>query len=81
MDKSQEHIIDAIQTIVIIIAVPLGVIPLIQELFDARQGALFRTIFNEPTGNAQWIIPLAVIVVAAAIVIAVEELPKRRGER
>lgn len=72
--------LNRIQTIVVTAAVSLGVIPRIQSIFDRRQSGRFRFVFNEPTGNAQWIIPIAVIAIAAVIVTAVEELPKRRGE-
>lgn len=79
MDGDQKQLINGIQTIVIIVVIPLAIIPLIQKIIGARQGGLFRLLFNEPVGSAQWIIPIALIAAAAVIVIAVEELPKRGG--
>lgn len=80
MDENLKHFVNRIQAVVVIAAVSLGVIPLIQSVFGRRQSGPFRFVFNEPTKNLQWIIPIAVIVAATAIVIAVEELPKRHGE-
>lgn len=79
MNDQRKQVVNAIQTVVILIAVPLGVIPLVQAVFDFDQGGIFRFVFSDPTGNTRWVIPSIVVVVAAVIVIADEELPKRGG--
>lgn len=78
MKDDQKQLISVIQTIIVVIAIPLGVLPLIRQVFSSGPGRVFDWVFREPTGNAAWIIPVAVIILSAIVVIAIEELPKRR---
>lgn len=81
MKDDQKQLISVIQTIIIVvIAIPLGVLPLVRQLFSFGPGRLFDWVFREPTDNAAWIIPVAVIILSGIVVIAIEELPKRRTE-
>lgn len=79
MKDDQKQLINVIQTIVVIvIAIPLGVLPLVRQIFGAGPGGLFDRVFREPTGNADWIIAVSVILLSAIVMIAIEEIPKRR---
>lgn len=77
MENDQKRLSDGLQTLVVLLAIPLGLIPLIQKIFGSQQSGLFRFIFNEPMGNAQWIVPVAVIAGAAVLIMAIEELLKQ----
>ena len=78
MNDDEKRFISGIQTlIIIVIAIPLGVVPLVQQIFGSGPGRIFDRVFREPSGNAEWIIPIVVIVLSGIVVIAIEELPKR----
>lgn len=72
-----EKSIDTLQGLVVLLAIPLGVIPLGQRLFDAEQGFVFRKLFGELTDPVAWVVPLAVLGVAALVVTLLEVYKKR----
>ncbi|WP_072485342.1 hypothetical protein OH786_35795 (plasmid) [Streptomyces atratus] len=67
-----------VQTVAVLAAIPLGVIPLVQYLASSDHGRLFRALFGEQTGSMALLLPGLVIAVAVVIV-GVAEVGKKRG--
>lgn len=70
--------IDTLQGLCVLLAIPLGVIPLGQRLFDAEQGFVFRRLFGDLTDPMAWVVPLAVVGVGTLLVTVLEVYKKRQ---
>ncbi|EIE98988.1 hypothetical protein [Saccharomonospora glauca] len=78
--QSNKKAVDLIQTVVVLAAIPLGVIPLVQYLTSDDHGGLFTTLFGEQTGSLAVLLP-ALIIVGALVIVGALEAVKRRGKK
>lgn len=79
MAKNQgpDKIYDAIQTVVALATILIAVVPLGQWLFTGDHGRVFRALFGEQTGAAAFLIPIATIVVALIVILALEPMKRK----
>ncbi|MFF8916091.1 hypothetical protein ACF08M_22860 [Streptomyces sp. NPDC015032] len=77
-DSERSKVFEVIQTVAVLAAIPLGLIPLVQYIASDDHGDLFRALFGEQTGSMGLLLPGLVIVVALVIV-GVAEVAKKRG--
>lgn len=77
-DSGKSKVFEVVQTVAVLAAIPLGVIPLVQYLASSDHGSLFRALFGERTGSMALVLPGLVIAVALVIV-GVAEVAKKRG--
>ncbi|MFE1177593.1 hypothetical protein [Streptomyces sp. NPDC058773] len=76
--SEQSKVFEALQTVAVLVAIPLGVVPLVKYLASDDHGGLFRALFGERTGTMAIVLPALVIVVAAVLVGVLEVMKKRR---
>ncbi|QFU89759.1 hypothetical protein [Amycolatopsis sp. YIM 10] len=70
--------IEGAQGLVIIVAIPLGIIPLVRWIFSEDHGGLFRWFFGDLSGAMGYAAPIIVLAVAF-LIIAILEAVKKRG--
>ncbi|MCP2257623.1 hypothetical protein LX15_001308 [Streptoalloteichus tenebrarius] len=68
---------DGLQGLCGLVAVTLGVIPLVRWLISAQHGALFRWVFGEQTGVLGYLLPMLVVAVMIGAIAALEKAKNR----
>ncbi|AXB41842.1 hypothetical protein [Amycolatopsis albispora] len=69
--------IEGAQTLVIIVAIPLGLIPLIRWILSEDHGGLFRWFFGSLSGVLGYAAPIIVLAVAFLLVMLLEAVKKK----
>ncbi|QUH01142.1 hypothetical protein HUO13_10260 [Saccharopolyspora erythraea] len=75
--------IDAVQGVVGLIGITIGVIPLARWAFTGEHGGLFEWLLGKPTGLMGLLVPLAVVLVGVGVIAALEAAKRRKraGDR
>ena len=76
--SGESKVVEVVQSVAVMAAIPLGVVPLVRYIANDDHGGLFRTLFGEHTGGMAVTLPVLVIAAAVAV-IGVSEVAKRRG--
>lgn len=78
MSSERARGIEVVQGVVVLMAITLGIIPLVQVLvFHGNPGLLAAVLPDAPSAS-HWMAPLAVVIVAAGCVLALEATKNRR---
>lgn len=77
--KEGKKTYDLLQVLFLFPGSALGALPLIQRLFGGEQGGLYNLVFGRFafTGAATFLVPVGIMTVAFAIIVALEIAKKR----
>jgi uncharacterized membrane protein len=78
-NSGSSRTIEGVQGVVLLAAIPTGLIPLVTFIASGEHGRVFRWFFGERTGTMGYLLPALVLAVAIVVIGVLEVVKKQRG--
>lgn len=80
MQSNRNRQIDGLQTLVVILGISLGVVPLVRSALSGEPGRLYDSLLGETNRLVEYLAPLAVVVIAVVLIAVLDSSKRPTGD-